>query len=230
MENTLTAEQLEAIRRLDTCLVSNAIDTFNVRLRNEGFADASIRCMFPHFPPLLGYAVTARISCSGPPPAGHSYFDRTDWWSYIATIPAPRVTVIQDIDEIPGVGGFVGEVHANVLRALNCAGTVTNGGVRDLPAVEQMGYQLFAGNVSVSHAYVHMIDFGGPVEVGGLTVRPGDLILGDCHGVLAIPRQIAAEIPAVAARMVEKERRVIGLCRSPEFSLQKLRTIIKELG
>jgi 4-hydroxy-4-methyl-2-oxoglutarate aldolase len=230
LENSLTVEQFEAIRRLDACTVSNAIETFKVRLRNEGFAGAGIRCMFPHLPPMLGYAATARISCSGPPPIGHTYFDRTDWWNYIHTIPAPRVTVIQDIDGTPGLGGFVGEVHGNILRALGCVGSVTNGGVRDLQAVELMGFQLFAGNVAVSHAYVHMVDFGAPVEVGGLTVHPGDLILGDCHGVLTIPTEVAPQIPAVAAEIMEKERKVIGLCRSPEFSLRKLRHVIKELG
>jgi regulator of RNase E activity RraA len=230
VESILSFDQLEAIRRLDACTLSNAIETFDLRLRNEGFADASIRCMFPQLPPMLGYAVTARIRGSGPPPVGHSYFDRGDWWSYILTVPGPRVTVVQDLDDPPGLGGFVGEVHASIHRALGCVGTVTNGGVRDLPAVEKMGYQLFAAHPSVSHAYVHMVEFGEPVEIGGLTIRSGDLIFGDCHGILSIPKEIAADLPAVAARMLAREQRVIGLCRSPTFSLEKLREIIKELG
>ncbi len=230
MPDILTFDQLESIRRLDACTLSNAIETFDLRLRNEGFADASIRCLFDKLPPMLGYAATGRIRCSGPPPVGHSYFERTDWWNNILTIPSPRVTVVQDIDGRPGLGGFVGEVHASILRAMGCVGSVTNGGARDLPAVESMGYALFAGNVAVSRAYVHMIDFGGPVEVGGLTVHPGDLIFGDCHGILAIPKEIAGQLPAVAARLLVKERKIIGLCRSPEFSPEKLRAAIEELG
>jgi len=230
VESILSFDQLEAIRRLDACTLSNAIETFDLRLRNEGFADASIRCMFPQLPPMLGYAVTARIRGSGPPPVGHSYFDRGDWWNYILSVPGPRVTVVQDVDDPPGLGGFVGEVHASIHRALGCVGTVTNGGVRDLPAVEKMGYQLFAAHPSVSHAYVHMVEFGEPVEIGGLTIRSGDLIFGDCHGILSVPKKIAAELPTVAARMLAREQRVIGFCRSPAFSLEKLREIIKELG
>ena len=46
----LQEEQIDALRRLDTCTVSNAIETFDVRLRNTGFADARIRCMFEDLP------------------------------------------------------------------------------------------------------------------------------------------------------------------------------------
>ncbi|HVV46947.1 MAG TPA: hypothetical protein VHC72_17165, partial [Bryobacteraceae bacterium] len=52
---------LDFLRRTDTCTVSNAIETFNVRMRNEGFIQAGVECMFPDLPPVAGYAVTARI-------------------------------------------------------------------------------------------------------------------------------------------------------------------------
>ncbi len=47
----LTSEQLQALRSLDACTLANAIETFHVRLRNEGFVDASVRCLFPELPP-----------------------------------------------------------------------------------------------------------------------------------------------------------------------------------
>jgi len=229
MKQKLTWEQLEAIRRLDTCTAANAIETFGLRLRNEGFSDSSVRCTFPRFAPMLGYAATVKIRCSGPPPEGHSYLDRTDWWNYILTLPAPRVVVIQDVDEVPGRGAFLGEVHANILLALDCVGAVTNGAVRDLSAVESTGFHFFAGGVSVSHSYAHIVGIDGPVEVGGLKVQPGDLLHGDCHGVLSIPNEIAVEIPALAANIIEKERRLIALCRSSDFSLAKLRRAVRQV-
>jgi len=198
-------------------------------VRNEGFADSSVRSIFPHFPPMIGYAVTARIRTAPTPTLVHNYFDRTDWWNHLLTVPEPRVIVVQDIDEQPGLGALLGEVHANILRALGCVGAVTNGAVRDLPAVEAIGFHLFAGHVAVSHAYAHIVDFGSPVEVGGLTVRAGDLLHGDRHGILSIPFEIAAEIPAVAARILQMETRIVSLCQSPQFSLEKLRALLKEL-
>jgi regulator of RNase E activity RraA len=135
---------------------------------------------------------------------------------------------MQDVDERPGFGAFLGEVHTNILKALGCAGAVTNGAVRDLPAVEALGIPLFAGGVAVSHAYAHFIDFGGEVEVGGLKVKPGDLLHGDRHGLISVPLQIAKDIPAVAARMREVDQKIIAVCRSPEFSAEKLRAAIEK--
>lgn len=230
MKSVLAPEQLEALRRLGTCAVSNAIEAFEVRLRNSGFADASIRCIFEDFPPIVGYAATARVRTSVPPMQGHNYIDRTDWWNAILEIPAPRVVVVEDVEKHPGIGSFVGEVHANILSALGCVGVVTNGAVRGLPHVRSTGFQFFAGNVAVSHAYAHIFQFGTPVEIGGLNIEPGDLLHGDRHGILKVPFEIASNIPAMAREIQEKEERVIAMCRSADFSLDKLRELFRSLN
>ena len=114
----------------------------------------------------------------------------------------------------------------NILRALNCVGAVTNGAVRDIPAAEALGFQLFAGSVAVSHAYVHIVEFGGPVEIGGLTIQSGDLLHGDLHGVQSIPTDLVEKIPPVAARMTAQRQELIALCQGNDFSLEKLRRAI----
>jgi len=230
VESVLSAEELDALCQIDTCTVSNAIETFDVRLRNTGFADARIRCIFEDAPPMVGYAATARLRSEEPPIAGRLFHDRTDWWNSILAIPAPRIVVLEDMDKPPGVGAFLGDAHAAILMALGCVGYVTDGAVRELPSVRKLGLHLFAGNVAVSHAYAHIFDFGSTVKVGGLEVRPGDLLHGDRHGLLNVPKEVAAEIPAVAARLQQAEQRVIDFCRSREFSVDKLRQVLKALG
>lgn len=222
-------EQLNALRQLDTCTVSNAVETFDVRLRNTGFADARIRCMFEDFPPIVGYAATARLRSGDPPIAGRLYRERGDWWSSILQVPAPRVVVIEDVDKPPGLGALLGDMHAAILVALGCVGYVTDGAVREIPRVRKLGLQLFAGNLAVSHAYAHIFDIGSEVKVGGLEVRPGDLLHGDRHGLLTIPKQVVAKIPAVATRQQEAEERVIQLCQSKGFSIEKLQQVFKDL-
>jgi len=229
LEPAIPVEDFDALRRLDTCTVSNAIEAFKLRLRNAGFANSRVRCVFEDLPPMVGYAATARLR-SGEPPITGSYHDRTDWWNSILRVPAPRIAVLQDLDEPPGVGAFLGDMNAAILIALGCVGYVTNGAVRELPRVRDMGLHLFAGNVAVSHAYAHIFDFGSPVNVGGLEVHPGDLLHGDRHGLLTVPKEIAAEIPPVAARLREGEQRVIDSCRSQEFSVEKLRQVLKVLS
>ncbi len=236
MDDPLHQEHFEALRRLDGCSLANAIEVFNIRLRNEGFAShAAVRCIFKDFPPILGYAVTGTIrsatppiASSLPPPHRLTFADRDDWWKYVLSIPEPRVVVLRDVDHAPGLGAFVGDVHAAICRALGCVGYVTNGAVRDVDAVGAMGFQMFAGSISVSHAYAHISDFGEPVEIGGMRVRPGDLIHGDRHGVQTVPKHIAAQIPPVVACLQEKERRIIEFCNSADFTLERLRAAIKD--
>src|SRR5580658_5335643 len=93
----LKGEELDALRQLDTCMVSNAIETFDLRLRNAGFADASIRCVFEDAAPMVGYAATARLRSGQPPVAGRRFCDRTDWWNSILEIPEPRIVVLEDM-------------------------------------------------------------------------------------------------------------------------------------
>ena len=221
---------LNSLRVLDGASIANAIETFDIRLRNEGFADASIRCLLPDLPPAVGHAVTARIRCSSPPPVGHHYHDRTDWWTYIASVPPPRFVVVQDIDDTPGLGGFVGDVHANILRALGCEAYATNGSVRDVRTVgDGVKMQMFAAGVAVSHAFAHIVDFGEPVEIGGLTVHSGDLLFGDVHGVQSIPSSLVDGLPAVVAEMKTQEQAVVRFCRSRDFSIDGLRTLVRSL-
>jgi len=226
----LTADELESLRQFDTCMVANAVETFNVRLRNTGFTDGKVRSMFPEMAPMVGYAVTARLRSGDPPIGGGNFRDRGEFWKRVLECPAPRVLVLEDMDHPPGRGAFVGDMHAAILLALGCVGYVTNGAVRELPSIQRMGLHLFAGNVAVSHAYAHIFDVGATITVDGMEVHPGDLLHGDQHGVLSIPPEIAAAVPKVAAQMKVAERSVMEFCRSKEFSVERLADVMKKAG
>jgi 4-hydroxy-4-methyl-2-oxoglutarate aldolase len=223
----LSAIQLEAIRQFDTCTIANAIEQFGVRLRNEGFTRPGLRCVTPGSTRLLGYAATSKVRSADPPATGGSYLDRTDWWAVIDRLPVPRIAVIQDLDPEPGSGACVGEVHAAILRAFHCEGAITNGAVRDLPAISRLGFPMFSPFVAVSHSYMHLVDYGEPIEILGLAFRAGDLLCADCHGVISIPLEIAAELPDVAARIRAKEQRIVQVCLSPDFSTERLLNAIR---
>jgi 4-hydroxy-4-methyl-2-oxoglutarate aldolase len=229
MTKSLMPELLEQIRQFGTCTVANAIEKFNVRLRNEGFTDSGMHSMFSHRPAMIGYAATGRVRSDMAPVAtkpGATFLDRTDWWNHVLAIPSPRIVVLQDLDTHPGRGALWGEVHASIHLRLGCVGAVTNGAVRDLDRIDKSGFQLFAGSVSVSHAYVHFVDFGSPIQVAGLTVSNGDLLLADQHGVLSIPKEVAANIPAVAAEIEKQKRHIVDYCFSTPFSIDELKALV----
>jgi 4-hydroxy-4-methyl-2-oxoglutarate aldolase len=208
-------------------MIANAIETFRVRLTNTGFTDGHIRCLFPDLPPMMGYAVTGRLR-SGAPPISGSYHDHGDLWSRIQNSPPPRILVLEDLDDKPGRGAFVGDMHAAILKALGCVGYLTNGAVRELPSVRDVGLHLFAASTAVSHAYAHIFDIGVPVTIDALEVKTGTLLHGDQHGVISIPAEIAADVPGVAARLQRSEKEVMEFCQSSFFSVAKLSELMKK--
>jgi 4-hydroxy-4-methyl-2-oxoglutarate aldolase len=222
-----TPETLEFLRRTDTCTVSNAIETFNVRMRNEGFIQGGVKCIFPAMPPVAGYAVTGRLRTTVPPISNLIYYQNIEWWEYVASMPGPKVIVLADTDPAPGTGALFGEIHVQISKALGCVAYVTNGTVRDLPAIRAANFQCFAGGVSVSHAYAHLIEMNEPVEIGSLQIRPGDLLHADCHGVQTVPVEIASELPGVVSEIAARESELIRLCEQPDFSIEKLVTALE---
>jgi regulator of RNase E activity RraA len=218
----LTREDLERLRRFDTCTLSNAIERLNIRQRNDGFITGPITCRFPQLSPVIGYAVTARMRSSMIPIGGHCYHEHPEFWKYVDSLAGPRILVIQDADHAIGLGALFGEIHARISRALGCVACVTNGTVRDLPGIEALGFQLFAGGVSVSHAYAHVVDFGEPVEIGGLRIQSGDLLHGDLHGVHTIPITAARELPDLAEQVLRDDHELFDLTARKDFSVEML--------
>src|SRR5687768_16491292 len=118
---------LDALRSFSTPSIANGIETFDVRPRDAGYMDASVRCMFAELGTLVGYAATATIRAAEP---GESR-DR-DLWAHVSSVASPRIVVVQDLDDPPGVGSMWGEVNSNIYQAFGAIGVVTNGCVRDL--------------------------------------------------------------------------------------------------
>ncbi len=220
----LPPDKLEALRRIPSPTIANAVETFDIRPRGEGITDARICCQFPELGVLLGYACTATIvSAKRAPKKGR--VSRTDYWAYTQQCAGPKISVIQDLSEVSH-GAYWGEVNASIHLALGSRGVVTNGSVRDLEEVRATGFHMFSSGVSVSHGFAHLEDFQLPVTVFGMTVHPGDLVHADRHGAVVIPKGIAAEVARAASEIDCAERKMLNLCRSKNFSIAKLDKLI----
>jgi 4-hydroxy-4-methyl-2-oxoglutarate aldolase len=154
---------------------------------SNGFNLEETRDFMPQMGPMIGYAVTLVIEPSNPahrqsqPQAGMEYR------RYIASLPGPKIVVVQDLDKPRVHGSAWGEVSANMHRALGCIGTITDGAVRDVDEMANAGFKALARRLCVGHAHVHPVRWGGEVEVFGRKVCSGDLIHADKHGFLVIP-------------------------------------------
>lgn len=223
-----SSELIETLKKIPSCSIANAIEPFDIMPRTEGFMLPHVKSIFPEMGHMIGYAVTAVITAEMPP-SKNMNVSRLDLIDAILSVPEPRIVVIKDLDYPNVVGSFWGEVQANIHKAVGCVGTITDGGVRDLDEMRALGFNAFASDVLVSHAYVHLVDVNVPVTIGGLTVKTGDLLLGDQHGVTSIPADIAADIPAALKRVEDREKEMIDLCQSPDFTVDKLREQIRKM-
>ena len=223
----LTAEQLDALRQIDSPTVSNAIERLQVRPRLQGFAGWELRCAFPELGTTLGYAVTctadsttaSRIDAQG----------QLRLWDALERAPKPSVLVIKDIGPERSRSCHMGEVMATTAKALGAVGCVSDGGLRDAMEVRAVGFQYFCPGFVVSHGNAVICDINVEVTLAGLAVRPGDLLHGDVNGILVVPEGVADRVADEAARVREAERRVLEFVRQPGLTVENLRKFRDQL-
>jgi regulator of RNase E activity RraA len=101
----------------------------------------------------------------------------------------------------------------NIHKSLNCVGTITNGSVRDIPMIPQ-GFQMLAGSIGPSHAYVHVADYGVDVTVHGMKVKSGDLIHADRHGAVVVPLDTIDAMKPAFDKLSAREAAIIAAAKS----------------
>ena len=215
MTKALPLDQLDFLRSIDTPTVCNLIEMVAPERRGHGFTVRHLHCPFPELPPMVGYAKTVTFKAKGKVPLGEAGYmqKRLDYLDYVASQPQPGIAVIQDLDDIVGFGAFWGEVQTNIHKALGCLGTITNGSIRDIPQVAP-GFQMLAGSIAPSHAYVHVVEYGGDVTVHGMTVLSGALIHADRHGAVIVPVDKIDAMKRANDKLSAQEARIIGAARS----------------
>jgi regulator of RNase E activity RraA len=229
MTETLQQSQFDFLRSIDTPTVCNLLEIVAPERRGHGYTVRHLHCPFPDLPPMVGYAKTVTIRAKDAVPLGQATYmaKRLDYLDYVASEPRPSVVVIEDLDgEYAGWGAFWGEVQSNVHKALGCLGTITNGSIRDIPQIPP-GFQMLAGSISPSHAYVHVVDYGTNVNVHGMTVTSGDLIHADRYGAVVVPPEtIDAMMPALDT-LTKREARIIEAARAPGATVEQIKAAMK---
>lgn len=202
---SVSADVIAQLARYDSPTICNVIELFDYRPRTSGILSHEVRAMSPALPPMVGYVQTATFRSAAPPASGELSANLFEAGLAFDAVPAPRIFVIQDLDE-PMFGAVNGEIVVRIARGFGCAGLVTNGFVRDVDPVEGMRFPCFGRGTAVSHGYGRFLSIGEPVQVGGVTLRSGDLLHGDVNGVTTIPLEIAAAVAANCQPFVDAEQ------------------------
>ncbi len=211
---------LEKLRQYDTPTICNLIELFDVRPRTAGYMDERIRAQFPKLPPLVGFASPVTVRSLIPAGDG-SYAWLEEHVRRFEELPEDVVVVQQDLDG-PKVAATFGEVMCSTYQAFGAVGLVSSGAARDLEQVRALGFPVFTDGAICSHGYFHTVDIHVSVNVGGVVVRPGDLLHGDINGVTTIPVDIASELADIADAFVAAENLIISAVRGKKPTVKDL--------
>lgn len=209
----LTSEQLAKLAKVDSPTVANVIEMFDVQSRVAGYANHTLKAVYPQLPPAVGYAVTATFRSAYPAVDRDAYGGMAQLIEQGMSISGPRIVVFQDLDE-PAISATYGEVMASTFQAFGYVGLITSGAARDIEQVRAMNFPCWAASTIVSHGYNHILAGNVPVNVGGLSVMPGDLIHADANGIVNIPHRIAEGVAELCQPFIDAENIVIGYLRA----------------
>lgn len=214
----MNTDLLDLLRGADTPTVCNAIEVVEGKRGFSRFTRGTMICTAPNEPPIVGYAVTAKIAAVSPPsePADVIRARRMAYYRAMHDGPKPSVAVIEDTDYPDCIGAYWGEINTNVHKGFGMSGALTNGVVRDLGDLPS-GFPVVAGSIGPSHGFVHVVSLGEPVTIFGLTVSQGDLVHADRHGALVVPRAVVGGLAAAIEKLRRTERLVLEPARAPGF-------------
>jgi regulator of RNase E activity RraA len=222
----LSESQFAFLRSIDTPTVCNLLEIVAPERRGAGYTTSHLHCPFTDLPPMVGFAKTVTMRARDKVSGATYMAKRMDYLDYVASAPLPGIAVIEDLDDPAGYGAFWGEVQTNVHKALGCLGTITNGSVRDIPQVAE-GFQMLAGSIGPSHAYVHVEDFGIPVTIHGMAVKSGDLIHADRHGAVVVPLNTVDPMKGALEGLMKQEARIISAARAPGATVEAIKAAFK---
>ena len=222
-----TQSQLEFLQSIDTPTVCNLVEIVAPERRGFGYTVQHLHCPFPDLPPMVGFAKTATIRAKDAVALGGYMQKRLDYLDYVAAEPRPSIVILEDLDlGYIGYGAFWGEVQTNVHKALGCLGTITNGSIRDIPAIAE-GFQMLAGSIVPSHAYVHVVDFNVDVTIHGMAVKSGDLVHADRHGAVIVPMDKIDAMQSAAGDLAAREAKIIAVARSKGVTVEQIKVAMQ---
>lgn len=191
---------LQQLAEYDTALVANTIGYLDATPVHEFYMGRTIASLTPTLGPTVGVAVTCEVDTSSPD-------TQADWDPYFEQVRAiermgvPVVWVAKTVGSRPDHECVAGDGMAKLLHGVGCVGMVTDGGVRDVEGMLTVPFAAYAHGRTIHHCAVRFPRVNVPVEIGGITIRPGDVIHANLGGVIKIPPGCLEVMPERAAAM-----------------------------
>lgn len=215
----LSDEVLEGFKAFDSATIFNAV-VKKIGLPNEDYTDHRIRCLLPDTGPVVGYAVTAEVTTNDADSVATPW---EDYYEVLHRTEGPVVVVLRDVDSRPGRGASFGDGMARLHKKLGTVGVLVEGTVRDLAGIGEVGLPVWAWGTVPGHGVFCATRVGGPVTVGSMRVRSGDLIFADGDGAVRIQEDYAEEVLRLAEEVRAFEAGVFAEYDADDFTFEKWR-------
>lgn len=227
MSMQTASEMLEALKKFDTPSITNVVATYPnnplcLGLYNpwseNWYTDQTIRCMYPELGRTVGYAVTCVYSIPDPNYARLTFMDVLE---ALAASPKPTILVLQQKfpPEIAGKVGLAGGNMTAAMKAIGCAGVISNGPSRDIDEIRPMKFQYMLSGVTAGHGAMAAQAVNVPVSVGGMDVSPGEIIHMDENGACKFPAdKLEAVLANVRALQKQEEERIGRLLKATSIA------------
>jgi regulator of RNase E activity RraA len=221
MPGAIPEAALEFLRRTDSPTIANAIEPFEVRDRTDGFVGGRVQCQFPDLGVMVGRALTVTMSNAPGPVAARDGYWRM--WDALDAMDGPAVLAIQDASGEPYRVAYAGEVMATIAMRLGAVGMVTDGALRDVDEVYNLGFHYFMQYPVVSHANFEITSVGEPIVLDGQEVRTGDILHGDRNGIVIVPDEVLEGLPDAVEAVRQKEADTMAFIRGDAFEYEQLK-------
>ena len=220
---------IQHLRDFDTALLANTIGTIDATPAHEFYMGGSIQSVTPELGPSVGVAVTCEMDSSTP----GSDYQLQPYWEQLERIQAmeePAIWVVKAVGQRPDHECVMGDGMAKLLHSIGVVGALTDGGVRDVGGLKTIGFAVYARGTTIHHCAMRIRAVDTPVEIGGLTISPGDVIHANNEGVIRIPPSCRDTLSDAAARMRAFEHDVHGMWRRTDLSLDEKRQLVLQVG
>lgn len=228
MSNLSEKEIVQKLCNFDTATICNVVATYPdsdicLKLydawRGEYYTDTSIRCIYPEYRPVCGYAATAWYSDETlentklNPWLLYEHLDRT---------PRPIILVARQTysEGLGELSGLFGGMMTTEFKAFGVVGVLTNGPMRDYVEIKEMRMQYLATGMTSGHGPVQLRGAGMPLKIAGMSVVPGEIIHMDQCGACKFPAEKLPKVLEYATELIRRETEGKKLFQDPEFSLE----------